>query len=79
MILFIYALGCFTGGIVAACVATEKKIAKAVTVGGIALGFGIYSLINEGHPMWVIIASLFIFLPFAYLGGLYGMKNSSKK
>jgi predicted MFS family arabinose efflux permease len=79
VILGIYAIGCFIGGVIASLISTDKKMPKAMTVGGILLGFGIYSLINIGHPMWVVIASVFVFLPFAYFGGLIGIKFSSKK
>jgi hypothetical protein len=79
MILLIYGIGCFAGGIVSAMVAIDKKIGKATTVGGILLGFGIYSLLNVGHPMWVIIVSLFVFLPSAYFGGRIGIKLTAKK
>ena len=79
MILLIYAAGCLAGGMVSSMIAADKKLSKANTVGGILLGFGIYSLLNVGHPMWVIIVSIFVFLPFAYFGGLIGLRLSTKK
>ncbi len=77
-ILLIYAVGCFVGGMTAAIMASEKKMTKAMTVGGILLGFGFYSLINVGHPSWVAIAAIFVFLSNAYFGGLLGIKITKK-
>jgi hypothetical protein len=78
-ILLIYAVGCFAGGMTAALIASEKKMTKAMSVGGILLGFGFYSLINIGHPSWVAIAAIFIFLINAYFGGLLGIKLTAKE
>ena len=79
LILAIYGIACLVGGITSSLIATDKKMGKAITVGGILLGFGIYSLINVGHPIWVVIAAVFVFLPFAYFGGRIGIKFSLLK
>ena len=79
MLLISYALGCFTGGLVAAGIASDKKMTKAMTLGGLFMGIGMFNLIALSHPVWVIIASVFAFLPFAYLGGIIGIKISPKK
>ena len=78
-ILINYGIATFFGCICASIIASTKKNSKAVTIGGILTGFGILNLINVGHPTWVIVSGLFVFLPFAFLGGWIGTKLSSKK
>ena len=78
-ILTTYALACFTGGTVASVIASNKKITRAMTLGGILMGLGIYNLVSFSHPNWVIISGLFVFLPFAYIGGKVGINFSAKK
>lgn len=78
-ILGIYAFACFLGGMVASIIAADKKITKAITLGGIFMGLGIFNLVSVSHPMWVILCSLFAFLPFAYAGGMIGLKFFTKK
>jgi energy-converting hydrogenase Eha subunit G len=75
-ILACYAVGSFTGGAVAAAIATNKKITRAMTVGGISMGFGLFNLMTLHHPVWVVLLSLFMFLPFAWMGGKLGMRMS---
>ena len=74
-----YALACFTGALTAASIATEKKMNKAMSLGGIFMGVGMFSLVSLSHPMWVVIASVFVFLPFAYLGGKLSVNISDRK
>jgi hypothetical protein len=78
IILCNYALACFAGGLIASSIAIDKKMSKAMSLGGIFMGVGMFSLINL-HPLWVVICSIFIFLPFAYLGGMMSVKISEKK
>ncbi|MGZ4033770.1 MAG: hypothetical protein ACXVPU_10250 [Bacteroidia bacterium] len=73
-----YAVGCLIGGTIAAWIAEDKKMTKAITLGGLFMGIGLFTLVSVGHPAWVIIVSLFAFLPFAYFGGLIGIKLSKK-
>lgn len=78
-ILLAYALGCFAGGLVTSIIAKDKKSNRAMTVGGIAMGFGVFNLVSLHHPMWVILMSMIAFLPFSYLGARLGIKWSVKK
>lgn len=78
IILCNYALACFVGGLIASSIAIDKKMNKAMSLGGIFMGVGMFSLISL-HPTWVVICSVFIFLPFAYLGGMMSIKISDKK
>lgn len=74
-----YAIGSFTGGFVTAWISMNKKIIRAVTVGGIVMGLGVYNMVLIRHPSWVIVTAFFTFLPFAYLGGRMGKNFSAKK
>ncbi len=78
LILLNYALACFVGGLIASSIAIDKKMNQAMTLGGIFMGVGMFSLITL-HPLWVVICSVFIFLPFAYMGGMMSLKMSEKK
>lgn len=79
LVLSAYAVGSFTGGFVTAWISINKKIIRAVTVGGIVMGLGIYNMVLIRHPSWVIVTAFFTFLPFAYLGGRMGKNASTKK
>lgn len=79
IILLAYALGSFVGGCVAAMIAKEKKANRAMSVGGIMMGLGVFNLVSLPHPTWVLFAAVFAFLPFSHLGGKLGVKLTSKK
>ncbi len=74
-----YALGSLAGGFVASVIASTKKSSKAIAVGGILMGLGLFNLFNIPHPVWVIISALVVFLPFAFIGGKFGIRISVKK
>ena len=78
MLILAYAIGSFVGGLVTSMVAINNKTRKAMTAGGILMGLGIYNLIAIPHPIWVVIGSLSVFMPFAYLGGKLGIKITKK-
>lgn len=78
LILLNYGLACFVGGLIASSIAIDKKMNQAMSLGGIFMGVGMFSLITL-HPLWVVICSVLVFLPFAYLGGMMSLKMSVKK
>lgn len=78
LILLNYGFACFVGGLTASSIAIDKKMNQAMSIGGIFMGVGMFSLITL-HPLWVVICSVFVFLPFAYLGGMMSLKMSAKK
>jgi hypothetical protein len=53
-------------------------MSKAITSGGVLMGLGAYNLFMIPHPVWTIIISIFLFIPCSYLGGLWGIKISTK-
>jgi hypothetical protein len=79
LVIISYAVGSFVGGLVAAAIAGKNKMTKAITVGGILMGLGAYNLFMIPHPVWTIIISIFLFIPCSWIGGMLGMKVSSKK
>jgi uncharacterized membrane protein YfcA len=79
IVLLGYAVGSLIGALVSAYISSNKKMIHAMTVGGILMGIGINNLVVSNHPSWVIVTSIFIFLPVAYLGGRLGKRFSTKK
>ncbi len=79
LILSAYGIGSFIGALVATLIALNKKMLRAMTVGGILMGIGINNLIIAQFPSWVVVTAIFIFLPAAYLGARIGKNFSSKK
>lgn len=79
ILLSAYAIGSFAGGFITAYIALNKKILRAMTVGGLLMGIGIYNLILANYPSWVIGTAFFIFLPFAYFGGRIAKNVTAKK
>src|SRR3954471_19427179 len=64
-----YAVGSFAGGFVASRIAPERKIRAGITVGIIVMAGGIGNLVMIEHPLWFIIVSNLVYIPFAFLGG----------
>lgn len=79
LILFNYALACFIGGLISATIAIDNKMQKAMSLGGIFMGVGMFSLISMAHPTWVVVFSVLVFLPFAYMGGMMSLRIGKKK
>lgn len=79
LVIIAYAVGSFVGGLVAAAIAVNNKMTKAITVGGILMGLGAYNLFMIPHPVWTIIISIFLFIPCSWMGGILGIRISSKK
>jgi hypothetical protein len=79
LILSAYAIGSFTGGFVTVYISLHKKIVRAMTIGGLLMGIGIYNLILANHPSWVIVCAFFTFLPSSYLGGKRGKTITAKR
>ena len=79
MILAAYAAGSFFGGLVASLIASKMKLSKAITIGGVLMGLGMFNMITLGHPLWMILFGIVVFVPFAYAGGIIGIKLSGRK
>jgi hypothetical protein len=79
LILLAYAVGSFTGAFVTSLISTDKKILRAMTVGGITMGWAIFTLTTLQYPFWIIISALFTFLPAAYLGSILSKQFFGKK
>jgi hypothetical protein len=68
-----YAAGSFAGGLVAAKVAVNVRV--SIVVGAILMVGGIANLVMIEHPLWFIIVSNLVYIPFAYLGGKMVVKT----
>ncbi|MCC6837959.1 MAG: hypothetical protein IT234_05420, partial [Bacteroidia bacterium] len=67
------------GALTSTFIAKEKHIPHAINIGGILMGLGAINLFTIPHPTWMIIISLIVFLPSAYLGGWLGLKWKIKR
>jgi hypothetical protein len=63
-----YALGTFSGALLAAAVAGRAPVTHGMIIGVLFLAAGIYNLMVIEHPLWFCMASVAVFLPAAYLG-----------
>jgi len=79
LVIIFYSLATFAGGFVAATVAVNKRMTKAITVGGILIGFGAYNPFMMPHPVWTVFISLLVFIPCSYFGGYLGIKMTAKR
>jgi hypothetical protein len=65
-----YAIGSFGGGLVATIISGRQSINAPVAVGVVAMVGGILNLIGIPHPLWFVIVSQFMYVPFALLAYL---------
>ena len=75
IVLIGWALGSFVGGLVTAVVALRNKVTHSIITGALLMISGIANMIMLPHPVWMWVAGLLIFIPFAYLGSSYLNKN----
>lgn len=76
LILSIYAVAAFLGALVATSI--SKTMRHAYIVGIVLIISNIANLAMIPHPLWFSIASLLIYLPFAWLGGRIGTRSKSQ-
>jgi hypothetical protein len=75
MLLFVmlaYILGSIVGGFITSLI-SKRTMPSIITGGAIMLG-GMINLFMIPHPMWFILVSFVIYIPFALIGGLLAMK-----
>lgn len=71
-----WAIGAFSGGLVATIVSNNKKSFPALIVGMLLMIAGIINLMMFTHPIWMWIFGLGVNLPFAYLGYRFVSKRT---
>lgn len=65
-----HALGTFTGSVLAALIAANRKIIFALVIGGFFLIGGVANILMLPAPIWFTIIDLTLaYLPMAWLGG----------
>ena len=68
-ILLGYAFSSFVGGLIATVISGRQKVNAALIVGAFLMVGGIMNLIMiPFHPIWFVIADVFMYIPFAWLG-----------
>lgn len=65
-----WALGAFTGGVVAAKTAPEKALVAALGVGVLHQLLGLMNLLVIPHPTWMWVGSFALVIPAAWLGAV---------
>ncbi|HWB63575.1 MAG TPA: hypothetical protein VG603_08715 [Chitinophagales bacterium] len=63
-----YAVGSFAGGAVATGTSGRETFWSAVITGLIVMAGGVMNLVQIHHPLWFVIISQFVYVPFALLG-----------
>jgi len=77
MVLLAYMLGSFIAGFFSAFIGQRKSL--ALISGFILLLGGLINVLLIPHPLWFIIFSLALFIPFAFFGGFVAEKFLIKK
>src|ERR1700685_532741 len=68
LLLLGYALGSFAGGVVATVISGRTTLRPGLVVGALVTAAGALNLVQIPHPLWLALASLATYLPFAWLG-----------
>ncbi|MDY0076632.1 MAG: hypothetical protein RBR87_05075 [Bacteroidales bacterium] len=77
MVLLAYILGSFIAGFFSAFIGQRKSL--ALISGFILFLGGLINVLIIPHPLWFIIFSLALFIPFAFFGGFVAEKFLIKK
>lgn len=73
-LVFIWILSSFIGGLIAARIAKTRWQLSAMITGGILLLGAILNMFMIPHPVWMVIVTVLLYLPAAYLGGMTGKR-----
>ncbi len=68
LLLLVYAIASFSGGLVATLISGKTKATPALSVGIVLTIAGVNNTIVLPHPVWFNIINVGMYLPFAYLG-----------
>lgn len=63
-----YFIASIVGGITATKIVNAETKNPALIIGGILTFFGLVNSVTLGEPIWMIICSLLMYIPGAYLG-----------
>lgn len=74
LVIVAYVFGSFAGGLVASWLSRSTPMRNAIIVGILLLVAGVVNVFMIPHPVWYLVLSLAVYLPFAYLGGKLGLK-----
>ena len=70
MVLVAWGAGTLIGGFTAGAIAGRAQVIHGLIVGGIVMAFAAMTMIMIPHPLWFMIASVFIVVPPALVGAL---------
>ncbi|MEZ5345562.1 MAG: hypothetical protein R2681_08415 [Pyrinomonadaceae bacterium] len=63
-----YAVGVLAAGFIARKISRHASVGAPIVIGGLFSVGWIMNVLSVPHPTWVVVAGIFIFLPFTYLG-----------
>lgn len=75
MLLFVllaYIFGSFVGGFITELIG--KRLLLAIVTGSLLMLGGVLNLFMIPHPIWFVLVSIMVYIPFAWLGGLLSKK-----
>ena len=76
-VLLAFAIGPLVGGMVAAMISRNAKLAHALAIGLFFTIANIFNVLSVPQPLWVSVVSFLIFLPAALGGGILAQRLQS--
>jgi hypothetical protein len=77
LLLVNYIICSFLAGVISTLVAKRESIRPALVVGFVLTLSGLYYIFTMPQPLWYSLATMFAFMPFAYLGYLVVRKKAA--
>jgi hypothetical protein len=71
-----YSLGSLVGGALATYISGRVSMQSAIIVGCFLLVSGLRNMLAIPHPMWFMITSTIMYIPFAWLGYMIAKKKA---
>jgi uncharacterized membrane protein YeaQ/YmgE (transglycosylase-associated protein family) len=71
-VLLAYIIGSFIGGFIASLIGKQTML--AVISGSVLMLGGVINLFMIPHPIWFVLVSMLVYIPFALIGGLLAKK-----
>src|SRR5438477_5774308 len=68
LLLVNYAVASLAGAVVSTAI--SKQMSQPVMIGLLLTAGNIFNLVEISHPLWLAVASMLVFFPFAYIGGM---------
>jgi len=70
MVFVAWGTGTLVGSFTAGAIASRAQVVHGLIVGGVIMAFAVVTMIMIPHPVWFLIASVFVVLPPALVGAV---------